>query len=148
MYPEQSYGGQKHAVTEPSVSLRSAAGSDSDENCRPPSSHGKRPVSVLCFMFVDIRFIYYWGKVVMNFFYLQSATVLRFMSISFPTFPSLVFCIFFKQGINTYMYCDTCTCRVVSKNLSRRKILKSRRGLWVKLIAWLCLKCNNRQVIM
>lgn len=59
MYPEQSYGGQKHAVTEPSVSLRAAAGSDSDENCRPPSSHGKRPVSVLCFMFVDIRFIYY-----------------------------------------------------------------------------------------
>lgn len=47
MYPEQSYRGQKHAATEPSVSLRSAAGSDSDENRRPTSSHGKKPVRIV-----------------------------------------------------------------------------------------------------
>lgn len=56
MYPEQSNRGQKHAATEPSASLRSAAGSDSDENCRPTSSHGKKPVGVLS-LFVNLRFI-------------------------------------------------------------------------------------------
>lgn len=83
MYPEQSNRGQKHAATEPSASLRSAAGSDSDENCRPTSSHGKKPVSVLS-LFVNLRFIYFsllLGKVVMKFIDSQNAIiVLRFMS--------------------------------------------------------------------
>lgn len=65
-----------------------------------------RNLSVLC-LFVNIRFIFYWGKVVMKFFDLQNAVVLRFMSISFPTFSSLFFYFLLKD---TNTFCNTCTC--------------------------------------